>query len=72
MILTRTYLTSALKEDALILRFSEIVNSQAAFTTAKTLNKFADGIIKFVRFTIAHITIITIFQSAFWIIDVLA
>ena len=42
-------LTAALKKNALILDFSAIVNSQAAVTTAKTFNEFADGIIKFVR-----------------------
>ena len=41
------YLTSTLKKDALILDFSEIVNSQPAVTTAKTFNRFADGTIKF-------------------------
>ena len=42
-------LTSTLKKDALILDFSAIVNSQAAVTTAKTLNEFADIVIKFVK-----------------------
>ena len=42
------YLTSTLKKYALFLDSSEIVNSQATVTTAKTFNKFADGIIKFV------------------------
>ena len=42
-------LTSTLKIDALILDFSAIVNSQAAVTTAKTYNEFADGIIAFVK-----------------------
>ena len=42
-------LTSALKIDALILDFSVIVNSQAAVTTAKTYNEFADGIIAFIK-----------------------
>ena len=41
--------TSTLKKDVVILDFSEIVNSQAAFTTAKPFNKFSDGIIKFVH-----------------------
>ena len=41
------YLTSTFKKDTLILDFSEVVNSQAAVNTAKTFNKFADGIIKF-------------------------
>ena len=43
------YLTSTLKKDALILDFSELVNSQVAVTTAKSFNKFTDGIIKFIR-----------------------
>ena len=42
-------LTSTLKKDALILNFSAIVNSQAAVTTAKAFNEFADGIIAFVK-----------------------
>ena len=42
-------LTSTLKKDALIFDFSVIVNSQAAVTTAKTFNEFADGIIEFVK-----------------------
>ena len=37
-------LTSTFKKDAL--DFSVIVNSQTAVTTAKTFNKFADGIVK--------------------------
>ena len=42
------YLTSTLKKDALILDdTSEIANSQAVVTTAKTFNKFVDGIVKF-------------------------
>ena len=44
-----SYLTSTLKKDALILDFSEIVNSQAVVTTAKPFNKFSDGIINFVH-----------------------
>ena len=44
---TTPYLISAIKKDALSLDFSEIVNSQAAGTTAKIFNKFADGIVKF-------------------------
>ena len=43
------YLTSTLKKDALILDFSERINSQVAVTTAKPFNKFSDGIIKFAR-----------------------
>ena len=43
------YLTSTLKKDALILDFSERINSQVAVTTAKPFNKFSDGIIKFSR-----------------------
>ena len=42
-------LTSTLKKDALILDFSVIVNSQAAVTTAKTFNEFADEVIEFVK-----------------------
>ena len=42
-------LTSTFKKDALIFDFSAIVNSQAAFTTAKTFNESADGIIKYVE-----------------------
>ena len=42
------YLTSTLKKDALILDFSELVNSQVAVSTAKPFSKFSDGIIKFV------------------------
>ena len=42
-------LTSTLKKDALILGFSAIVNSQAAVTTAKTFNEFADEVIEFVK-----------------------
>ena len=42
-------LTSTLKKGALILDFSAIVNSQAAVTTAKTFNEFADIVIKFVK-----------------------
>ena len=42
-------LTSSLKKDALILDFSVIVNSQAAVTTAKTFNEFADEVIEFVK-----------------------
>ena len=42
-------LTSTLKKDALILDFSVIVHSQAAVTTAKTFNKFADQVIGFVK-----------------------
>ena len=43
------YLASTIKKDTLILDFSEILNSQAAVTIAKTFNKFADGIVEFVR-----------------------
>ena len=43
------YLASTIKKDTLILDFSEILNSQAAVTIAKTFNKFADGIVKFVQ-----------------------
>ena len=43
------YLTSALKKDAQILDFSAIVNSQAAATTTKTFDEFADGIIEFFK-----------------------
>ena len=42
-------LTSGLKKDALLLDFSTLVNSQAAVTTAKTFNEFADRIIKIVE-----------------------
>ena len=40
------YLISTIKKDALTLDFSEIVNSQPGVTTAKTFNKFVNGIIK--------------------------
>ena len=43
------YLASTIKKDTLILDFSEILHSQAAVTIAKTFNKFADGIVKFVQ-----------------------
>ena len=43
------HFTSTPKKDALILDFSEIVNSQAVVTTAKPFNKFSDVIIKFVH-----------------------
>ena len=42
-------LTLILKNDALILDFSVIVNAQAAVTTAETFKEFADGVIKFVQ-----------------------
>ena len=42
-------LTLTLKKTTLILDFSAIVNSQAAVTTAKAFNQFADGIIKSVQ-----------------------
>ena len=44
---TIPYLTSILEKDTLTLNFLEIVHSQAAVITAKSLNKFADGVIKF-------------------------
>ena len=55
------HLTSALKKYALILDFSGIVSYQAAVATVETIEKFADGIIKFVHnlssglFTYRHI-----------------
>ena len=42
-------LTLILKKDDLILDFSAIANSQAAVSTAKISNEFADGIIEFVK-----------------------
>ena len=53
--------TSTLKKGALIFDFSAIVNSQAAVTTVKTFNGFADWVIDFgknLSYRCSHIEIV--------------